>query len=331
MSKETKAIIENIERMDAQTIIKGIPRLDETQSAFLARQLTYVRARVLQVPHARLNSFTVFPVQTEVPAGAETALQRTFDMVGMAKIIANPADDLPLVDMLAMETSVKVKDIGAAYAYSVMDLEHAAFANTPLTTMKASAVRRSIDALINKIAWNGDAESGVTGFLNNENVSEYTLPADGTDGSTKFSAKTPVQMWRDMSGILESISDNTDDTERANTVIMATAVYNALATTLYVSDNGQTTQTVLDMLKANYPEVTRWLKVSELNNADSTGTKDLIVAGVFDPDIIRLEIPLRFEQRPVQEKNLSFQVPCRAKVIGVTVTRPYCFTKAVGA
>ena len=80
-----------------------------------------------------------------------------------------------------------------------------------------------------------------------------------------------------------------------------------------------------------YPEIRRWLKVGELKNADSTGTKDYIIAGVFDPDYVRFEIPLRFDQRPVQEKNLSFNVPCRSKVVGVTVFRPYCFTKAVGA
>lgn len=160
----TNPYIEKVERLDTDTISRVLTRLDATQSAFLARMLTQVRARVLQVTHARLNAFTVFPVQTEISPGAETALQRIYDMVGMAKIIANSADDLPLVDILAQETSVRVKEVGAAYQYSVSDLEHAAFANLPLTTMKGNAVKRAIDTKLNSIAWKGDSENGIVGF-----------------------------------------------------------------------------------------------------------------------------------------------------------------------
>ena len=63
--------------------------LDEAASIFLARELQYVRRKVLEVPKAPLEAFTVFPVQTEVPAGAETAYQRVYDAVGVAKLISN--------------------------------------------------------------------------------------------------------------------------------------------------------------------------------------------------------------------------------------------------
>lgn len=324
-----KAIIENIERLDANTL-NTFGRFDDVATAFLARQLTYIRARILQVPHAKLNAFTVFPVQTEVPVGAQTALQRYYDVVGMAKIIANPADDLPYVDLLAQETSVKVKEVGAAYGYSVSDLEAAAFAQTPLSTLKANAVMRAIDTTINKIAWHGDAETGVVGFLSNPNVSEFTLPANA-QGSTKIKDKTPEEKYRVIADMINTIPNNTDDTETANTVLMPPEIYTDLNSTIFATDQGQTTRTVLEMLKDNFPEITRWLKVGEMKNADPTKTKDIIIVGFFDPDVIKLEIPLRFDQQPLQRENLYCKVPCRSKVIGVTVTRPYCFTKAVGA
>lgn len=330
MDAKNKALIEKVEHMDAE-VLRGAVNFDETASAYLARQLTYIRARNLQVPHARLNAFDVFPVQTEVPAGAQTALQRVYDMVGMAKIISNPADDLPYVDVLAEETSVKVKELGVAYGYSVSDLEAAAFARLPLSTMKASAARRAVDTAINKLAWFGDGSTGSIGFINNPNVSEYILPADGKNNSTKFADKTAEQMYKTVAEILDTIPNNTDDTVTANTFLMSPSVYTALSMTLYTSDNGQTTQTVLAMLKSNYPEVTRWMKVGELKNADSTGTKDIVIAGFIDPSVIRLEIPLRFAQEPLQRDNLYMKIPCRSKAIGVTVNQPYCFTKAVGA
>ncbi len=337
MSSITKQIVKNIERLDAATFERALAsatgqhRFDAATAAFLSRQLTYIRAQTLQVKHAPLNAFTVFPVQTEIPQGASTALQYVYDMVGMAKIIANPADDLPFVDALAEEWPVSVKEVGAAYGYSVSELEQAAFANVSLSTMKSDAVKRAIDTKLNKIAWNGDAAANIIGFLDNENVSEYALTADGTGSATTLSSKTAEKQYRDVANLIETIGENTNETEDANTILFAPAPYRALSTTLYTTANGQTTQTVLQMLKAHYPQITRWLKVGELHNADATGTKDLMIAGFFDPSYIRFEIPLRFEQRPVQENNLSFKIPCRSKVAGVTVFRPYCFTKSVGA
>nr|WP_231037678.1 major capsid family protein [Pectinatus frisingensis] len=249
----------------------------------------------------------------------------------MAKIISNPADDLPFVDALAEEWPVSVKELGAAYGYSVGELENAAFANVSLSTLKSDAVKRAIDTKLNKIAWNGDAASNIIGFLDNDNVSIYTLTADGTSSATTLSSKTAEKQYRDVANLIETIAENTEETEDANTVLLAPAPYRAISTTLYTTTDGQTTQTVLQMLKAHYPQITRWIKVGELHNADSTGTKDLMIAGYFDPSYIRFEIPLRFEQRPVQEVNLFFKIPCRSKAVGVTVFRPYCFTKAVGA
>ena len=46
--------------------IEAQGRFDETTSAFLARELTHIRAQVLQVKKAPLNAFSVFPVQTDI-------------------------------------------------------------------------------------------------------------------------------------------------------------------------------------------------------------------------------------------------------------------------
>ena len=320
----------NVERLDSDVIAHAIPNFDANYSAIAARMLTQVRAKTLEVTHGKLNAFTVFPVQTEVRAGATTALQRTYDMVGMAKIVANPADDLPLADIFVEETSVKVKQLGIAYQYSVRDLQHAVFSNTPLSTMKASAARKANDVKINKIAWFGDKDNGIIGFLDNPNLSEYTLKNDGEASGTALSSKTAEKQFRDMNEFINTIQDNTDDTEQPNTVLLPPSAYTTLSSTLYTTADGQTTKTVLAMLKENHPEIKRWEKIGELKNADSTGAKDIMIVGYFDPDYIRLEIPNRFEQMPIQAKNLAFTVPCHSEVIGVTVFRPYCFTKAVG-
>ena len=50
---------------DEAAYIKSVSqRNDEAFSLFLARELTYIRAQVLQVAKAPMNAFRIFPVQT---------------------------------------------------------------------------------------------------------------------------------------------------------------------------------------------------------------------------------------------------------------------------
>lgn len=305
--------------------IQNAGHFDEATSLFLARQLTHVRSQGLTVKKAPLNAFAVFPVQTDVPEGAETAIQRTYDSVGMAEIIANYADDLRRADIVAKEDPVKVYSIGDAYGYNEQEIANAKFANVNLDALRAMAARRAIDLKINKLAWTGDAAHGITGFLNNPNISAFSLPADGTGSSTKLADKTEAQVIRDMNNFIRAVSVATNEVETVNTVGMAPDAYAHLAMTR-LSDSDRT---LLDFLKQVHPEVARWMPIGELKGTGAGG-KDMMFAGYFDPSYIKLEIPTRFRQLPVERRNLEYVVNCIARAIGVTVTMPYAFVIAEG-
>ena len=326
MSKES---ILQTERADAQELVSAVNN-DAAAGAFLARQLTQVRAKTIDVKHAALESFSFFPTQTEIAKGADTAVQYVYDTVGIAALISDYAKDLPRADVLASESAVKVKDIGAAYGYNKKELANAAFANKSLSMMKANAVKRAIDQKLDKIAWKGEATANIVGFFDNTNVSEFTLALDAaTSTSTKLADKTAQEIFDEMSNLILSVSTNTNNVEDVNTFAISPAGWNAMATK-YFSVSGIATKTVLEVLKENNPQITRWLKLNALKNADVTGTKDLAVVGYFDPDYIRFEIPDRFSQEPVEKRGLEYIVNCTASVVGVTIFRPYCFTKAEG-
>lgn len=300
--------------------------MDEAASVFLARELQYVRRKVLEVPKAPLEAFTVFPVQTEVPAGAESAFQRMYDSVGVAKIISNYADDLPRADVVAKEVPVKLRDVGAAYGYNVSEIRSAQFAGVNLSAMKAKAARRSIDEKLNSIAWKGDAEYGITGFLNNPNITEVTIAADGTGSKTQFNTKTVDKILRDVNKVIQKIPDVTNQVEQADTVLIAPDAYNYLATTPRADHSDLT---IIEFLRRTHPEIRRWMKVSALKGVGTNNT-DLMIAGKFDPDYIKFEIPMRYNQLPVEYRNLEYVVNCMARGIGVTVTIPLAFAKAEG-
>lgn len=301
-------------------------RMDADTSVFLARQLTHIRAQTLTVKKTPLNAFQVFPVQTDIPAGAETAVQYIYDGVGVAEIISNYADDLPRVDVAAKEQAVKVVNLGDSYGYSLQEVRNAQFAKVNLNAMKAQQAKRGIDVKLNSIAWKGDEKANIVGFLNNPNITTVALPADGTGSKTEFSAKTVDQMIRDINAIIDSIPLATNQVETANTVLMAPKVYNALAETRIPDGNGQT---VLAFIKSVHPEITRWMKVFELQSA-GTDNSDMVVAGYFDPTYIKFENPTLFEQLPVERKNLTYTVNCIAQTVGVSVFMPMAFAKAQG-
>lgn len=89
---------------------------------------------------------------------------------------------------------------------------------------------------------------------------------------------------------------------------------------------------ILEVLQKVHPDIRkeRWIKVGELNGAASDGS-DMIIAGKFQPDYIKFEIPNRFAQLQVQIRNLEYVINCISSVIGVTVTLPMAFVRVEGA
>ena len=304
--------------------IKDTNAFNEDVSVFLAQQLTHVRNQALEVKKAPLNAFQVFPVTTDIPKGADSAVQYIYDAVGIAKVIADYADDLPRVDVFATEQVVRVKDLGVSYGYSDKELANAAYARVNLSASKATKSRRAIDLKINQIAWKGDTANKITGFLNNPNISEYTLPT-GASGQTTFKSKTETEILKDITEFLQTIADATNEVEQANTLLLAPNAYAHLATTRLADSD----RTLLEFIRQVNPNLTRIMKVGELKGASADGS-DMMVAGYFDPDYIKLEIPERFEQKPAERRNLETVINCTASVAGVTVTIPMAFVKAKG-
>ena len=301
-------------------------KFKQDDALFIAQELNYIRSRALEVEHSPLNSFRVFPQETDVPAGAETALQLVYDSVGMAKIVADYGDDLPRAEAVATTIPAKVYTVGDSYGYNYVELEHARMANVNLEARKALSARRGIDLKLNNIAWFGDAEHGIVGFINNPNIATVTIPADGTGSSAQFVDKTPDQIIRDMNAIINEVSNNTNGVEMPDTVLLAPAVYDLLEST---PKSQYSDRTILEFLRGAHPEVTRWMKIGELKGA-GTGATDMVIAGVFRPEYIRQENPVRFEQLPVQYRNLEYVVPCVSRTLGVTVNVPVCFASAYG-
>lgn len=299
--------------------------LDEAQILYFEQQLQKIHSQVFEKKYPAVKARDIFPFENESRPGVKELVYRIYGDVGYAKIISNYADDLPRVDLLAEEMRAKVRPIGDAYGYSVDDIQTAQLTGLDLDGRKAAIARRKQLVTENRLAWFGDANYNIQGFLNHPNIPLSTVPADGQGGLTTFASKSADQILRDILDLFNSIQDQTNEVHVANTLLLPTDKSVKTALQKRIPD---TSKTVLQYIKENHPEIQRIEYVKELNNPFGNG--NMMVAGEFDPENLTLEVPQEFQPMPAQLRNLEYLINCWAKTAGVIVRFPLAFAFADG-
>lgn len=299
--------------------------MDADESIFFLRQLEHIKTKTYDVVYPELKARQFIPVSMDAGPGAKTITYQQFDMIGMAKIISNYASDLPRVDLKGKEFTANVRSLGDSYGYSLQDLRSAKMAGIPLDQRKASAAKRAMAQLEDDLACNGDATHGLGGLFSNANIPDVSIPADGTGASALWSTKTGDQMVRDLNLLVSAILDNTKGTEEPNSVILPLAQWNLFSTTRLANTN----VTAMEFFLRTSPYIKTVDIWTKLKGAGSGGT-DLMMAYNRSPDKLTLEIPQDFEQLPVQEEGLEYEVPCHQRFGGVIIYYPLSLAKGHG-
>ena len=307
----------------------------EDASVFFARELDHVKARSYDQEYPELTALALFPVSSEVPAGADTVTSSSSDKVGMAKIIADYATDLPRADVKGKPTTGSIKGIGASYGYSVQEMRASAMAGKGLDARKAESARYQVDWLNNKIAWAGDKENGLRGVLSEDNDVPLFVIGTGAKGTTKWADKTEDEILADINGALKQMARTTKKVEKPDTL--------ALPSEAYIELQGRriegTDSTVLSYIQKNLKDIKNIVACPELD-PDSVDTNPYAKDGedgqgvmlLFknDPRKLTIENPLPFTQHPVQTEGLEMVVPCEARTAGVIIYYPMSLLIGVG-
>lgn len=317
-------------------VVKSV-NLDANESAFFARELESIKARTYDILYPEYKATRLLPVSTEAGSGAESIVYRQYDSVGLMKVIADYADDLPRSDVKGKEFTSPVRSLGGSYGYSLQEVRAANQANKPLTTRKAEAVRRAYEQAVNRIAWKarpGDSvNGGLTSLLYNPNITITSAPAGATTTNTKWVDPTPAneknaeEILKDMNDIVNTVIDLTKGIEVPDTMIMPVRHYTKVSTTRLASG---TDTTILQYFLNNNPTIKNVEWVNELkdvsplpstpSNPSSSGS--LLAVYRNDPSKITLELPQIFEMLPVQERGLEFIIPAHARIGGVIIYYP---------
>lgn len=301
-------------------VVKAV-NLDANESAFFARELEAIKARTYDVQYPEYKAVRLIPVSTEAGSGAESITYRQFDSVGLMKVIANYADDLPRSDVFGKEFTSPIRSLGGSYGWNLQEVRAAAKARRPLTSRKADAARMSYEQKVNRIGWFARPADGVnrglTGLLYNPNVTSGAA----TTGS--WGSATTDQIIGDVNDAINDPISLTKGVEVPNTVLLPVDKYTQIASTPRSTTSDTT---ILEFLRRVHPGVTfEWVnELSAVDPAPSGGSAptNIMIAYRRDPMKLTYEIPQPFEQLPVQERGLEYVVPTHARNGGVIVYYP---------
>lgn len=306
----------------------------EAASVFFARELDFVKSQSYDVEYPEFTALSLFPMSSEVDPGAETITYYSYDKVGLAKIISNYATDLPRADVKGKPTTAIIKSIGDSYGYSIQEMRASRMAGKSLDTRKAEAARYQIDYLNNKIAWNGDPETGLKGVLSEDNDVPLYVLANGAKGTTSWADKTEDEILADITGMLKQMATVTKKVEKPDTLALSADAYIEIQNKRIEG----TATTVLKYIQDNIPDIKQIVSCPELDddsvetNPYAAASNGKAVALLFKNDARKLSIenPLPFMQYPIQTQGLEVVVPCEARTAGAIIYYPMSLLIAVG-
>ena len=289
-----------------------------TQKAAILAMFGVIANETYGLDRVALNATTFIPMQDGVQPWQSAWGYKVVSEVGMAAFIADYADDLPPVARFLTPKSVGIKTIGDSYAYSEFELQQWLATKVDLSRDDAETARRKIDEKVDDVLLMGDEGQGVTGLFNNENVTVVESSNNAAGTSTKFedkSYKEIVAQFRAVFSTQKNLFKDKKVATKIDSVILPDDAFGYLETT-NVSDSIDTS--ILDSLKAKFPQIVNWYRSELLEDAGANSTGRAVFYRKAK-NVLSAVVPEPFRQKNPQEQALHYKVPCYARIGGTVI------------
>jgi len=181
-----------------------------------AEKLRYSYTQVFETiyPEYAAANGEVLPIDTRVPPGATTWEYFLVDQAGYADWIDDDGTIMPSGSLTARRFTGEMHELGHKYDVTVLELERAAYAGMPISTMKQENARRVIDARTNWFWLMGDYSKGLPGLVTHPNISvsaaaTSAAAAFGDDRDRLIENKTVDEVLADLETLIETIPRQT--------------------------------------------------------------------------------------------------------------------------
>ena len=290
-----------------------------TMTAFFEEELTKIIAEVERVEYGRKIARDILPFDAKASRGSQALKQYVLDRAGYMRLKEKVSDKVELTDITKTAVYLPLLIAENGFQYDIDEISAAMESNTSLDSEKAAAVLEAYEEMINKVAFVGQSDLGLTGLANNANVDIVT------DMGATFSAATSEQRVTFFASLVGNVWTGSKNTITADTLVIPSSEYTAMGEKTYSNSGVVTDKSELEMLQTRLNGMYGNVKIVsslELEGQGAAGVQRA-VAFASNPRVVYFEETLPVEYQPVQRDNNIFKVPTFAKVGGVFIRRPY--------
>jgi hypothetical protein len=314
----------NVEIVDNYGVMNTTLALNDADTGiFFARQLELRMSKAFEMLYPQFPARSLFPINNQGGPWVDQIVAEWFDKVGKAQIGTGEEKSMPRADIKGGEVKSSVRPIVTSFGYSWLEIQRAMSTGRDLEQRRANAAIFAFEQLLNQIAFYGDADAGLEGFLTNTNIPVNSASADGTGNHTTFVSKTPDTIVQNINSCMSKPWIDSGMIHTPNRLLMPPTQYEYIASTKMSTYSDQT---ILSYLETS----NRWFKggkaqimpVNELAGG-CPGTKtDCMIAYDFNPDMLEMYLPYPQNFFPVQLEGFQYTVPSIGFTGGVVVRYP---------
>lgn len=283
----------------------GVDKADAA-GIWTVSQLTAALNRAYEKEYAENSVVNIFPVTNQIPVHAKYFEYPEFDGAGIAQIIADYTDDLPLVDAFMTEKQGKVFRFGNAFLISTDEIKAGAATGQSLSTRKQELAFEAHDNLLDKLVWSGSAPHGIPSVFDHPNINNVVATPNWGIADNAIS---------DITAMIDAVESSTQGLHHVTDILLPASARRVMQELV-----PNTSISYAQLFATNNSGISlRYLQF--LDNYDGAGGKAAL-AFEKNPLNMSIEVPEATNVLPGQPKDLHFKYPVTSKATGLIVYRP---------
>lgn len=288
-------------------------------TAFFEEELTKIIAEVERVEYGNKIARDILPFAAKGSRGSQALKQYVLDRVGYMRLKEKVSDKVELTDITKSAVYLPLLISENGFQYDIDEIAAAQESNTSLDSEKAASVLEAYEEMINRVAFVGQSDLGLTGLANNANVDI------NTDMGATFAAATSEQRVTFFANLCGDVYTGSENTIMPDTLVIPSNEYVELGSKTYSNSGVVTDKSELEMLQTRLNGMYQNVKIVSSLELEAQGAAGVqrAVAYANNARVLYFEETLPVEYQPIQRINNIFKVPTFAKVGGVFIRRPY--------
>lgn len=327
-------------------------KTDSNESLILAEALTHVESQLVRVVKPMFNARNLMSVDSSGdPVSDSFKYYELRNSHGQAKWVDSWGDgSIPTVNASLRQVMGQIKGFALSATWTEDEVRKIRAANAnrrsgePAIGLEQElmlSIGEGMSDFENNVLLYGDADRGIQGFMNNDNLAPAFVVPAGAGGSTAWKDKTPQEVERDLHDLTFAQFNLTKGAERPNRLVLSNTMFQYISTTNLSVDNDKK---ILKSFLENNPYINSADQVMsmyefERNELDADMAdlfKDRGIGFCYNnaPTVLVAKIPMPMNRIatfvPDQSNPFSFRALYLERIGGVSIRKPQAILRFSG-